>query len=145
MIITVGGAVLLPNRPGQEVCVWIEGGEDVKNVELRVQIDRLGPRIERVDVLANTIFALNNNGQRRDLDGLGPDDLAPSWEKGGTATESGFVKASGLLGRVFVTTKGIYEGSWTMKAWQTFDGDTALYDYKPEFRDGILKICKVGV
>ena len=143
--IYAGHHVLLPDTAGQGVPIYVVGGHDVDAVALNVQVDEgrgESPRIELIDVITDTIFAANNTGPRRDLDGSGPEDVVPQWEYAGTTTREGYVAAHGLLATVCVSTEGLTAGDYVFRVRGTLNGDTALGLVPVTLVNGSLRISE---
>lgn len=62
--INVGENILLPNQAGQQITLFVTGGMAVDGETLAVQVDNgPAPALTGVDIIHNTIFSSNNNGQ----------------------------------------------------------------------------------
>jgi hypothetical protein len=122
--IQVGNHQLLPNTEGQQVEIFVTGGEAVSGVNLFVQVGDGGPElgnfgvapgtdgpaISAVDLKTNTIFALVPNAQD-DLPGL-PQVAISSIEFGSPGQTT---LASGKLVTLTIDTRGFESGSWELR------------------------------
>src|SRR5438445_10211088 len=80
--IVVGNHVLLPNKGGQNVVIPVTGGDQVMGANVNVQVADgglpnggtiVGPAITGLDLVTNTIFTGNNDGQQD----APPDQITP--------------------------------------------------------------------
>lgn len=119
--IVVGDHNLQPDTAGQEIKVFVTGGQAIDTLNLNVQIeDGLdGPTIQDVDAIEGTIFDANNDGGQFDT-------LAdPRLFAATVLTEFGTaVPADGLLATIFIDTTGLDSGTFDLKLADTFNGDT---------------------
>ena len=130
-VIQVGNYTLLANTPNQKIQIFVAGGlpggDNVQGADVEVQIADggpaaggkvSGPKITHVDVLTNTIFAKNNNGQ------AGVGSIVPQVFEATTLTASGTVKALGLLATITVDTTGFTGGVFPLLLTGTLNGNT---------------------
>lgn len=113
-VIDVGTISLLENTPDQTVPIYVSGGDAIQGLNLNLSVEsggpelsadgKLGPMITAVDVVTDTLFANNNDGQTTIA------SFPQAWVIT-TATSTGSVAADGLLTRVTFDTTGFLMGS----------------------------------
>src|SRR5690606_30031634 len=113
IFIDVGDHILLPNRAGQEVSIYVTGGTPVAGLSLNAQIadgypdvpgsSIDGPDITAIDVETDTIFDSNNTGAVIPVSG-------PQLAFRYITTSSGTVPAEGLLATFTFDTTGVSSG-----------------------------------
>lgn len=122
--IHVGDHQLIPNVAGQQIEIFVTGGEAVSGVNLFVQVGDGGPElgdfgvapgtdgpaITAVDLKTDTIFALVPNDQD-DLPGL-PQVAISSIEFGSPGQTT---LAEGKLVTLTLDTRGFQSGSWELR------------------------------
>lgn len=129
--IVVGDFDLNPNQAGQTVQVFVSGGELIEGANLNVQIgdgvSNVGPTIESVDLVTNTIFADPNNEGQFDV------VTDPQFINATVNTPFDFdlllptlVPANGLLATLTVSTEGVTSGTFALKLADTLNGDSDL-------------------
>ena len=122
-VIDVGDHFLLPNTPGQQIQIFVTGGDEVQGLNFNVQVEDGGPEVSQwnggpgidgpeittIDVESG-IFNGNNNGA------VNPESpsVIPQWEGRYITTETGTVIADGLLATITVDTTGFTEGSFSL-------------------------------
>ncbi len=111
-VITVGDHVLYPDMAGQEIEIYVTGGQEVAGLNLYLEMGDGGPTIEDLNILNGTIFADNNNGQF----GVENPDLTPrdEWRTTTTTIALGPIAADGLLATVTIDTTGLTSGTWSL-------------------------------
>lgn len=119
-VLTAGAYVLLPDTPFQRIEFYATGGNDVEGFSLYTQVEdggpeaaaggwvalpgENGPSIMDVNLVNDTIFEGNNNGQ---FDGSTVAvDFYPQFRSGTTTTGSGPVAASGVAAAASIDTTG---------------------------------------
>lgn len=122
--INVGQHALRPNQPGQEVRIFVTGGEAVAGVNLFAQIGDGGPELSQiglpagedgpaitaVDLKTGTIFAAVPGPQDNQA-GLPQVAIASiEFTAAGAATP-----ANGLLARLSIDTTGFTAGAWSLR------------------------------
>lgn len=118
--IDVGDHYLLANTAGQEIQIYVSGGDEVDGLELKVQIGggTSGPSFEDVDIFTGTIFA-------DDHQGLFPGSyIETRWAYQGTVADVGPVIANGLLVTLTVNTAGVGDGEYLLSLTDTPEGGT---------------------
>lgn len=111
--ITVGNNILLPNRAGQTVQLFVTGGQQVPGLDLFAWVagggtangGTAGPVISNVNLTSGTIFAGHNGGQ------VNISALPTQAYSGYVTTDSGTVAASGLLATLTIDTTGFNGGA----------------------------------
>ena len=130
-MIDVGHHDLQPNLSGQEIRLYVHGGDVIKGVTLNVQIGdgETGPIITDVNLVDGTPFMGNSLGHSF---GWGPGEGAVSV---GTTTLTGSVNAGGatnaakqLLAVLTIDTTGFFEGTFDLTVAETLDGKTRFAD-----------------
>jgi VCBS repeat-containing protein len=121
-VIDVGDHFLLPNTPGQQIQIYVTGGDEVQGLNFNVQVEDGGPELAdyggtidgpaltTIDVESGTIFEGNTLGATNPEP---PFDI-PQWEGRYITTEIGTVIADGLLATITVDTTGFTEGSFSL-------------------------------
>ena len=122
-VITIGDHTLAADTAGQQIEIYVSGGQDVSQLnfyaliadggsECGGSID--GPAIEDIDLMTGTIFDGNNDGEYGDDDGSGESDTKPQYEAISIDVTSGTVTADGLLATLTIDTTGFTSGTWTL-------------------------------
>lgn len=112
----VGDAILLPNRPNQEILIMASGETQVRGVNLRIQMgDGRGPIVEptiSAVSFADAIWAEHV----RHTEG-GPIEDEPNFAQVTTAIleRDTSVKADGIVARLVVDTTGIFGGTFDVR------------------------------
>jgi hypothetical protein len=148
--IVVGNHVLLPNKSGQNVAVPVTGGDQVMGANVNVQVADggppnggtiVGPAITGLDLITNTIFTPNNDGQQT----APPDQLTPqAWNASVVTTGSGSVAASGTLATATFDTTGIAPGAYALRLANTLNGDTDFGGVAANLTNGNLVVVYPG-
>jgi hypothetical protein len=145
-VIFVGDNILASNTPDQTVQIFVTGHDAVQGLNFYAQIADGGPEaggvvdgpnITAVDVLSNTIFAPNNEGQQN------PGSL-PQLAARTTTTLSGTVDAEGLLATLTIDTTGFTTGSWPLKLTGTLNGSTDFAGLPISITDGSISLPEPG-
>ncbi len=142
--IVVGPHTLLPNKAGQKIPFYVTGGQAVYGMDLNVQIADggtvaggkiNGPKITAVDILTGTIFAKDNTGQG----GVGK--IYPQVWGVSTTTNTGTVKANGLIGTITVDTTGFTAGHvYQLLLAGTINGDSDFAILNATIVNGTISI-----
>ena len=120
--IEVGDYVLRPNRPGQQIEIYVQGGQPVAGLDFFLQLgdggpelDQLGlppgqdgPSITHVELKQGTLF---QNTPDVGID-LGSLPQVANWSI--SIADEGSVPAEGLLATVTVDTTGFFDGTWSL-------------------------------
>ena len=111
LIIDVGDIRLLPGTPGQKVPIYVQGGDNVIQVQFKVQIadggigvsgqQVTGPSITSVDLVTDTIFGTNHNDQSPDAYDC---VVVPQLANTGIITQHDAVAGEGLLATITIDT-----------------------------------------
>ena len=146
LLIRVGNHVLLADTPGQEIQIFVTGGDDVQGLNLYVMVADggpmlggtiIGPTIEDVDVYTGTIFADNNAGQTA----LPEPTEVPQWESRTVVTTVGTVSAGGLLATITIDTTGFMVGTWDLVVSETLGYMSDFAGIIPSVIDGHIIIA----
>ena len=132
--IEAGTHWLIPDQPGQEIEVYVTGGDAVQGLEFCVRIGggTAGPLIENIDILNGTVFADNNQG-------LYPGKyIDPRQAYLGTVTQDGTVAAAGLLAVLTLDTTGLWDGQYSLSLLDTVEGPTNFAGIAADIADGLL-------
>ncbi|MEE8452908.1 MAG: peptidylprolyl isomerase, partial [Thermoguttaceae bacterium] len=149
LLIIVGDHVLLADTPGQEIQIFVTGGDDVQGLNLNVMVADggpevggtiIGPTIEDVDVQTGTIFADNTTGQTSAPE---PTEV-PQWEGRTIVTASGTVSAEGLLATITIDTTGFTVGTWDLIVSETLGYKSDFAGIVPSVIDGRIIIERTG-
>jgi hypothetical protein len=118
LVIDVGDISLLPGTPGQKVPISVRGGDNVIQVQFKVQIDDggigvagqqiTGPSITSVDLVTGTIFETNHKAQEPDLYDC---VIVPQLANAGIITQHDAVGGAGLLATITIDTTHCEIGS----------------------------------
>src|SRR5579884_2610998 len=114
--------VLVPNSPGQQISLSVEGGMAVDSETLDVQIDQgHGPVLSGIDIITGSIFQSNNTGQHI----INQDSRAVVVQ---TAVQhfGDSVAAQGHLATLTLDTTGVQPGSYTLDLTGTKFGSTTF-------------------
>ncbi len=159
--INVGHWILDPNTAGQEIELYVTGGDAVDGVDFFLQVADGGPEapggsidgpaITDVDILGPpdrpgnepTIFSGNNTGE------AAGGSLLPQFWQSGTSTDSGTVTADDRLATVTIDTSGFTSGSWELKMTGTLMGDSTFRSPPPgvttSITNGSISIATNGI
>jgi len=153
-LIDVGDHFLLPETPGQQIQIWVSGGQPVEGLDFYIQVADggpeavelelidppgiLGPIITDVDLITGTIFATNNWG----LMSTYINDVIPQFFDVGLLTFAGSVLANGLLATVTIDTTGFASGTWELHMENTLNGPSELPFAGARFRGGSITILQ---
>ncbi len=148
-IVLVGSHNLLPELPDQSIEIYVAGGDLVQGLNFRIQVEDggphppvtglvPGPRITAVDLVSQTIFSTNNNGQ---LDVLrSPQIWVQSITTSPATVPNDQVPAEGLLATVTFDTTGFSVGVYALMMSSTLDGPTDFAGVPIDISDGSLRI-----
>lgn len=136
--INVGDFEFQENMAGQEVPIFVTGGDPVAALNFVAQIGQTdpgtgqpeaGPAIEGVELLTGTIFEGNNLGQD-DTPDSSPQVIVASVITEGPPDEADTVPADGLLATLTIDTTGFFAGSgaFPLLLSGTIEGDTTFAD-----------------
>lgn len=129
-VITVGSHTLLPNLAGQQVQLFVTGGEMIQGIDFNLQVADggpgafgtiVGPKITAVDLMTGTVFAGNSGGSSD------PGSVPQLAIRAITTNPGTFVAANGLLATVTVDTTGFATGTWAFSMSSTANGPTKLF------------------
>jgi hypothetical protein len=120
--INVGQNVLLPNQAGQQITLFVTGGMAVDGETLAVQVDNgPAPTLTGVDIVHNTIFSSNNNGQITLQSNPHADEVFTHTQSSGSS-----VSAEGQLVHLTFDTTGTPVGIYTLDLTGTQFGNTTF-------------------
>lgn len=148
VVIDVGIASLIENKPNQTIALTVSGGDVVQGLNFNLQVadggpdeggSIAGPAITAVDIIgAGTIFADNNTGQNDDS--LNSPQLFVT----STTTSMGTVAADGTLAFVTFDTTGFFAGStFTLLLKDTLNGATDFAGIPATITNGTLAITAI--
>jgi hypothetical protein len=141
--IVVGDYRLLPNQAGQQIPIYVSGGDAVQGLDFNVQIGDGGmvaggfdntPIIESVDILTG-IFAANHTGQT--------DGATPLLWTATTTTDHGTVTADGLLAVITLSTVGTaggYSRTLALSPAEEFGGATNFAGIPIDITNGTIHV-----
>ncbi len=139
--ITVGTHHLLPDTPGQEVRVYISGGDSFNAMNLNLQLAEgalgepmepvSGPVFEAVDALTGTVLA--GRAQQLTDNGTFPQLVMLSFFDGENAAT-----ADGLLATLTISTEGVYSGTYGLNLFDTRNGATDFDGQTANIADGFV-------
>jgi len=155
-LIQVGSHVLLPDTPGQQIEVWVSGGQLVQGLDFLIQVADGGPEaasagfvdppgidgphVTDIDLVTGTIFQDNNLGQVNSDAHL----TYPQFFAASIIAASGTVSADGLLGTVTIDTTGFSSGTWELVMTDTLAGKSDFVAPGVEIENGSITINAVG-
>ena len=146
-ILGSGEYQLQADTAGQEISIFVHGGDAVQGLEFYLQVADAGPEagglidgpeITDADIFTGTIFDGNNSGE------AGYGSLYPQFWQSGTTTLSGTVSAEGLLATVIIDTTGFYSTdprtSWDLLMTGTLMGDSGFPGVDTTIFNGVITI-----
>ena len=132
--INVGQNVLLPNQAGQQITLFVTGGETVDSETLAVQVDSgHGPVLSAVDIVHNTIFSPNNTGQTTLASDPHAAQVFTRTSPFGTS-----VSAQGQLVHLTFDTTNVPVGIYSLDLTNTQYGNTFFTHLTPQPPSGLV-------
>jgi hypothetical protein len=132
---------LAPDAPGQQIAIFVSGGEPIGGVDFFIQVgdggaavggSDTGPTITGVDLITGAIFGANHTD-------VFVDSLPLIWAAT-TTTEFGTVPAEGRLATVTINTTGFFSGRYNLLLNPLATGPTQLVGAITTLANGWLQI-----
>jgi hypothetical protein len=141
LIIDVGDHILQANQAGQQIQIFVSGGDQVQGLNLNAQIHdgsdaAVAPVFQNVDIVTGTIFAGNHNPPNH----IGDLPRIQVWSM---TTASGTVPAQGLLATFTINTTGLFAGTWDLRLRDTLNGHTDFAGTPATITNGSISIAVI--